>query len=260
MSGVDKITSSSFKVGTTAGFAPNPAVDTNPRGTITFTGGNNLVRATVIAPNTVRYALTIPENVGPFKVGNVVLYVDNDDAVAVPFVMVSLPYALTKAAALSTVVPNNVNEPGARTVFNITLVHSETATIVSVQIDTPTYASIAQFSTTAAVPAGASLTWQQVVSQYDPRTKSPVFIAKDGGNVLWGMPYAQIISSPTFGHMDGGFDGAGYGADSGWDIINGGDYANLYLTPNAVYDPTVYGGGNYTDAIQPTDIIGGATY
>lgn len=243
---------SEFRVGDQAGFTFD-STETAPRGAIVHTGSQNDIAVTRIAIDTVRFVCSIPEGFGPFQMGNLVMYMENDDNDSVPFLAVSFPYQVLKQPSNDQVTTDGFTLPGTRFAISIELKHSDEETDVIINILPPDYSSLPSFATELDVPPGNSLTFKQFVINYDTRTKSPVLVTIDENNVRWATPLTQQIMDPSFGQLDGGMDGEGYGGHA-YELVWGG----WYTTPNSAYTENPVGGAAYTDTQLNT--IGGAGY
>lgn len=252
MIGIDTALPHSFQIGDAFGFAPL-ASDTSITGSLVFTGAGDLVQVSVLAPDTVRYVCNIPESYGPFNVGNLVLYMTDNDGLVLPFFEVVLPVPVRKIQSSSAQSQEGYDVPGTRLAISIQIKHSEETTIAQVDVITPTYSSFPTFYQEVDVPLGIALTYQQFVVSYDTRTKGPVMYTVDADGVRWGQPFTHQLEDPNFGHVDGGFDGEGYGMEPD-DIV----WGYYYLTPQSAFTNTNIGDALYKSPFMRN--IGGATY
>lgn len=241
-----------FRVGDQAGFE----FDTNetaPRGAIVHIGTQHDIAVTKIAIDTVRFVCSIPEGFGPFNMGNLVMYMQNDDNESVPFLAVSFPHQVLKQPSNDQVTTDGFTLPGTRFAVSIELKHSDEETDVIVNILPPDYSSLPSFATELDVPPGSSMTFKQFIINYDTRTKCPVLVTVDENNTRWATPLTQQIMDPSFGQLDGGMDGEGYGGHAD-ELVWGG----WYTSPNEAYTENPVGGASYTDSGLRT--IGGSSY
>lgn len=247
-----------FKLG--SGFAYTPTRDGNqPTGTVVYEGGPGLISSKMVSPNSARYTLTVPEGVGPFDFGSVVLYMNAFDGTPRAFLEASFPYAIPKVVADPNI--NNSNpfpKPGSRVV--ISFFHTwnpiTNESIVTVQLLPAAYSNIPKIDTDANLPPPAANPWEQVVIDNHSLTGSPALVAKRADGTYWGLPLEQNVMSPNFGVLTGGFAGDGYVNDQ-----RGYVWGHKYTTPNNAYKGQV-GGMSYTTIVSTPEAqtIGGATY
>lgn len=241
-----------FRVGDEAGFEFDEE-ETAPRGSIVHIGSQYDISVTKIAIDTVRFVCSIPEGFGPFNMGNLVLYMQGEDGVSVPFLAVAFPYQVLKQPSNDQITTDGYTLPGTRFAVSIELRHSDEETDVEVNILPPDYSSLPSFATELDVPPGSSLTFKQFVINYDSRVKGPVLVTVDENNTRWATPFSQQIMDPSFGQLDGGMDGEGYGGTS-FELVFGG----WYTTPDTAYTENPVGGSLYTDTQLRN--VGGSSY
>lgn len=244
---------SGFKIGDTYGFEVDKT-EIAPRGNIVFEGKTGDIAATRIAIDTVRFVCSISESFGPFYMGNLVLYMQDDDGNEVPFVMVAFPQQVLKTPSADQVTTDGFQVPGSRFAVAIHVKHGDEADDVTVIILPPDYSSLPTFATELEVPPGNALTYKQFVVSYDTRAKTPVMYTVDENNVRWGIPFTQQIMDPRFGQLDGGVDGEGYGGEPD-EIV----FGMWYTTNEQDFSNNPVGGASYTDS-DNLKVLGGATY
>lgn len=242
-----------FKVGDMYGFEVDPAIDTAPRGMIVHEATQRDIAVTRVAFDTVRFVCSIPEGAGPFYMGNMVLYMEDENQEPVPFVMVAFPALVHKQPSNDQITTDGFTIPGTRFAISIEIKHSDELTDVQVIILPPDYSSLPAFATELDVPPGSSMTYKQFVVNYDTRVRSPVLVTIDDNNVRWAQPFSTQLLDPHFGQLDGGMDGEGYGGEAE-EIVFGG----WYTTPNSAYTTNPVGGATYL--FDPQGMVGGAGY
>jgi len=242
-----------FKVGDVSGFTVDPT-ETAPRGEVTFEGKTEDVAVTRVSLDTVRFVCSISESHGPFRIGNIVLYMRDENGNAVPFVMVAFPFAVLKQPSADQVTTDGFTLPGSRFAVAITIKHSDELNDVEVVVLPPDYSSLATFANENEVPPGAALTFKQFVVAYDTRARTPVLFTVDHENVRWGNPFYQQIRDHRFGQLDGGMDGEGYGGEPD-ELV----FGMFYTTDEADYTENPAGGAAYTDSTV-LQTLGGSTY
>ena len=243
----------SFGCGDLFGFTPD-SNDVAPRGNIVFQADAAAISTSRLAEDTVRHVCSITEQHGPFTVGNIVLYLQDDKGNILPFISVVLPVPIQKLNSNPIVTPSGYEVPGTRLTFNVELKHSDEVTIATVTVVTPTYSFLPSYETEATVPIGAALNYKNFVISHHTVVKRPVLGTVDGNSIRWGIPFTQQINDPDFGHLDGGDDSQPHNYYDGAELI----FGNFYTTPETNYTYPVYGGGGYTDNIVA--VLGGATY
>jgi hypothetical protein len=243
----------SFKCGDTFGFTPD-SNDTAPRGNLVFQTDAASISTSRLSDDTVRYVCSITEQHGPFIVGNLVLYIQDELGNILPFISVVLPVPIQKLNSNPIVTPSGYEVPGTRLSFNVELKHSDEVIIATVNVVTPTYGFLPSFETEAEVPIGAALNYKNFVISHHTVVKRPVLGTLDGNAIRWGIPFTQQINDPNFGHLDGGDDSQPHHYYDGIEII----FGNFYTTPELNYTYPVYGGGSYTENLVA--VLGGATY
>lgn len=242
-----------FDVGDAYGFVLDPA-DTAVRGNIVYQGSTHDIAVLRVAEDTVRFTCSITEGLGPFQVGNLILFMQDENSNAVPFVEVVLPFPVIKQPSADQVTTSGVVLPGTRFAISITVKLTDQADNVVVEILPPDYSSLPSFGSELDVPPAAAMTFKQYVINYDSRVKTPVLYTIDENNVRWGIPFYQQMRDPRFGQLDGGMDGEGYGGEAD-ELV----FGMWYTTPAASYTVNPVGGAKYTDGDQ-LNTIGGATY
>lgn len=245
---------SGFQVADQFGF-PVDETDTAPRGNIVYNGPSQDIAVTRVAIDTVRFVCTIPEGVGPINMGNLVLYMQDQQSNVVPFISVAFPQRIVKTPSADQVTTDGFILPGSRFSISIEIKHSNNVNTVTITILPPDYSSLPTFATEAEMPPAASMTFKQAVVNFDTRSKTPVMYSIDHNNVRWGNPFYQQIRDPDFGQLDGGMDGEGWGGEAE-EII----FGYFYTTADGDFTANPVGGAAYTDIDANLQTVGGATY
>lgn len=255
LSGFSVMSVHSFLIGTAFGFDP-AETDEAPRGTHVFTGYSGLTQSKAIADDTVRHTILLPENIGPFQIGNLIVLGAHLDGTAIPFLSISLPFAIQKIRSdpnLNT--PLAAPVPGSRFIIHVDIKHSIFGPVASVTVVTAEYANLSVYDTEGSVPTPALNPYSQFVVNYDTRTKSPAMVSKRSDGTYWGIAMFQNYRDPKFGVLDGGIRGDGY-APTQYGFITG----YFYTTEDSEYSSTV-GGQEYTSGVSNDgQIIGGVVY
>jgi len=245
----------SFQIGTEFGFDPSEE-DEVARGDIVFTGYAGLTQSKALADDTVRHTILLPENIGPFTIGNILVNGTHLDGTVIPFLSISMPFAVQKIRS-----DPNLNEPlsspvpGSRFVIHVDIKHSIFGPVPSVTVVTAEYANLAFFDSESSVPTPSLNPYSQFVVNNDTRTKAPAMVSKRSDGTYWGISMFQNYRDPKFGILDGGVLGDKY-TPSQYGFISG----YFYNTPETEYSSTV-GGADYIDGVSNTgEIIGGITY
>lgn len=245
----------SFQVGTDFGFEPDEN-DEVARGNIVFIGDASLTQSKAIADDTVRHTILLPENVGPFGIGNMVVFGSHLDGTKIPFLSISLPFAVQKIRSDPNLnAPSATPVPGSRFVFHVDIKHSMFGPVVSVTVVTAEFANLPFFDTEGSIPPPALNPHSQFVVNYDTRTKTPALVSKRSDNTYWAVSMFQNYRDPKFGIMDGGIQGDLY-TPSQYGFITG----YFYTTLASEYVATV-GGAEYSEGgTNVDDIVGGIGY
>ena len=246
-----------FKLGSAYNFTPS-AAETDVTGATVWQGGPGLVSARSIAPGTVRYSMTVPEGVGPFSFGNVVVFGNASNGTILPLFKIVLPVEMRKE--VSTTNPGATDpsaRPGDRVVISITItqkVADANDPDLIVTIVAPSFASLPVFETDMTVPPPLSQPWQQFIISNDSRTGTPTLVTKrSSDNTYWGVPLSQNLRDPRFGMVVGGTAGEGYLPDSrSW------LWGQRYTTPNNKFQGQIGGFGYNT--IGPSKLLSGGSY
>jgi hypothetical protein len=248
-----------FKLGSSVNFAPLKT-DLDVTGAVVYTGGPELIQARATSQGSVRYTMTLPEGVGPFDFGNIVLFANTSDGQELPLIKITLPFLVRKEPASTTLDPDNpYPRPGDRMVITAYILQnvedSDGLPSISVTITAPASASLPIFDDESTVPPPVSHPWNQFVIQKHTLTGTPVLATKDGDDIHWGTPMRQNLRDPNFGTVHGGYAGEGYLAPQHtW------SWGHKYETPNVKFSGQV-GGYGYTTIVVPAPIvIGGQSY
>lgn len=253
LTGVSLVTPHSFKIGDLAAFEPD-AADVNPRGSIVFTAGIGLIQFRQVADDTVRYTMTLPESVGPFDVGNIVLYGTLVNNTPTPLVSVVLPFKYKKIVSEGSSNFGGIPKPGSRFVINITIKHNVESSQVSVTVETPTFSSLAFFQNNYDIPVASGNPFKQFVIHEDTRVGTPSLVMKRNDGSYHAIPFWKRLNDANFNVFSGGVVGDGYKPDIP-EL-----FGNYYLTPEDKYKGSI-GGGLYTqDQNQFAGDVGGADY
>lgn len=255
LSGFSIVSIHSFQIGTDFGFEPSET-DEVPRGNIVFTGYSGLTQSKALTDDTVRHTLLLPEGIGPFTMGNIIVSGTHLDNSAVPFLSISLPFAVEKIRG-----DPNLNDtmaapiPGSRFVIHVDIKHSIFGPVPSVTVVTAEYANLSFFDTENSIPPPSLNPYSQFVVNHDTRTKSPALVSKRSDGTYWGIAMFQNYRDPKFGILDGGIEGDDY-SPTQYGFISG----YFYTTPDSEYVATVGGAGYEAGVSNDGQIIGGVQY
>lgn len=234
-----RIFPAAFVVGDAFDFDPVDSA-TLPSGNIVFTGGAALVNATVLAKNKVRFTVTFPETVGGFDIGNVILSMQTEDGVILPFMwfVSDVPY------------PKQItNGVGNRLVFHFVEEIKNIEDALTITVEPPAHWSLPQYSNDAEAPPAELGLFQQYILQTTVGNPRPALaVRRPLDNKTFGIPLSERLDSPFFGRIDGGRAGE-----------SRVEYLGRYFWGGRLNSETVnyatYGGGDLGDA--PPYIIGG---
>lgn len=241
-----KIKITQVRLGSSAGFVP-VTTGNNVTPSVSFTGGSTYIVPSVINNDTVRYTVILPEHVGTFDVGNVMLFAD-DNGELVPFLWAVADTAVKKYARAD-------GNLGTRLVFAMKLKFMNISENVDLIVQSPTYSSLASYDTNLVIPNPSSATYQQFFIQNHSKLQTPVFVARRAqDNGYFGFPFMQRTDDPNFGVLDGGVLGDGYAPYLGRIY-----WGNYYITPEVEYTERLEG-GQYANPSAFDDVAQADTY
>lgn len=239
-----------YRVGQAANFEPQVNA-TNVQPVSMYQGEASTVDTSLINGDEVRYTITLLEPVGPFNVGNIMLFLQGDsDTALVPYLYGVLPIA----------VPKYKNNPpqtiGNRLVFNMTAKYTNVSEAFELKVITPVLASLPNYRDEFDLPAPQFASYQQLVLQNNTNTGSPALAARREIDNSWFlMPFFQRVDDPSFGAMKGGIIGDGYLPFYG-DYFAGG----TYITPSAGFNRTLDGGPSWAVPGETDTPVDGGMY
>lgn len=228
-----------------------------PIGNRVFEGDASLLSVKLIGPDTVRYTVIFPEDVGPFDIGNIVLYGSLPNNVLTPLIHIILPFKYSKTPSSSTpsYLPNGLPNPGNRLVFNISVRHIFDSNNIEVYVEIPDFANVPSFDSETSVPPGEINPYNAFIVSKSINSKSPILAARSTDSTQWGMPLFNRITDPRFNVISGGVEGDKYETNP-YDYISGGQY----LTEDKYYKGFA-GGSSYTTAEEDFfEYVGGIPY
>lgn len=241
LTGFTPIGPSYFKIGNTAGFTANKE-HTDITGTLVYTGLSGLIQSRRIRDDTVRYTMTIPEDAGPFDIGNIMLWMSHADNTPAPVASIVLPSLVAKLpGAINLENSTPFPTPGTRFVIALTIKHTVDELDAEVEIIVPEFSSLAFYASENDVPPPLDNPWLQFVVMQDSRTDRPALVSKKDSNSYWGIPFFTNLRHPYFGVLDGGQVGDGRkGSTHGW------IWGRYFTTLTADYDGQI-GGSNFAN-------------
>lgn len=257
-SGFSRFAAHSFNLGSTAGYTP-VATDTNVRGSIVYTGHAGLVQSRMVDRDTVTFTMLVPEGVGPFSFGSVVLFGNAFDGSPLPFIEIAFPYTIDKVIADPNIGAGTpFPKPGSRLMISVTFKISTASagTAVTVSVVAPQFNNLPSFEDEMSLPPPLAQPWNQFIVQRHTVLKNPVLATKRADASQWGMPLFDNLRSPRFGFIDGGVMGDKYQAE-GCNWL----FGQRYDTPAEYFQGQV-GGASYTTlvAIPEENTLGAVPY
>lgn len=243
MTGFSLFAPSKYEIGDGYGFDPDEN-DTGVRGTLVYTGSDLDVQARQLADDTACYTISVPEGVGPFNVGNIMLYGTMWNNEPVPLFSIVLPFQYYKDISDSTysVGSGHLPVPGNRLIINITIKHSLETEQITVNILTATFSSLPFYPDENNYPPPGLNPWTAFVIHRDSRVGTPALVVTDSNHTSWGVPCWQNIRDPSFGMLIGGFTGDDYTPDQRTFL-----FGQFFDTPDEVFRGTI-GGTAFTTA------------
>lgn len=222
-----------FIIGDAYNFVPDKTATDPVQGNKVYIGGQSLISAEIKDKETAAFTVTVPENAGPFTVGNILLQLQADDGTifnAIWYVS-KIPYPKTI-----------LTSAGSRLVITFVqkIINAEQA--LAITVVPPAFSSLAGYPTEADLPKPENSLFQQFVVQDPVYTQTPVIgTRRTLDNQYWAMPLSSRLDEPFFGILDGGKAAEGKRPyDKRW--FWGG---RLGMPPNQL--PFNYGGLKLTD-------------
>ena len=229
-----KLKVAAYRVGQAANFEPSVAA-TNVAPTSMYQGTAATIDTSLINGDEVRYTITLLEPVGPFNIGNVMLYLAEDDGSLIPYLYGVLPIAVPKYKS------NPPATIGNRLVFNMTAKYTNVSEAFELTVVTPVFASLPNYRDEYDLPQPQSASYQQSVLQNNTNTGSPaIAVRREIDNSWFVQTHFQRIDDPDFGAMKGGVAGDAYLPFYG-NYFSGG----VYITPLAGFDRNLDGGASW---------------
>jgi hypothetical protein len=239
-----RVTPGRFRVGSGINFVP-PGNGISPSPVVVYTGPQNLIAVNIININQVRFSMTLPEDVGDFSLGNVMLDLDIDGEY-VPFIWWVSDVVIPK----EKFDPDDPNKVGNRFIISFIEEFINFADVISIVVTSPTFSSMPSYMAQYNVPPPEAALFQQAVVQNDSRTRTPALISRRAADNRWfGFPFLERLDNPFFGQLRGGYTGDGYFPYTG-DYIWGG----YFITPLVEYVSTMNCGA-FTDRAFSKTIV-----
>lgn len=255
--GYSRFAAHSYRLGSGAGHEVSQS-RTDIVGALVYTGDASLIASRTLDGESVRYTLTVPEGVGPFEFGSIILYANAMDGAPLAMVEIALPFAIRKELAD----PDLTNEspfpkPGSRLIISIVLRHKvvdSEVELVNVSITPAAFANMAVFDSDVTLPPPLTQPWNQFMMHNHTGSGTPALGLKRADNTYWGMPAWRNLHHPNFGVIDGGVQGDAYQTEQ-----NGWLWGHRYSTPEEHYHGTI-GGYGYDTLLTSPLILGGSSY
>jgi hypothetical protein len=224
-----------YSVGQAANYVPDTSsLEVLPNAV--FTGDASTISSSVINTDEIRYTITLLEPVGPFNVGNIMLFIQlGSDPTLIPYLYGVLPVA----------VPKYANNPpatiGNRLVFNLTAEYTNVSEAFNLEVVTPNYSSLPNYRDENDLPTPETAVYQQSVLQNCTITGAPALTVRRSIDDSWFInPFFSRIDDPEFGSLNGGIVGDNYVPYVG--AFNSGGF---YITPLAGYNQNMDGGDGW---------------
>lgn len=244
-----KLRVTEFRVGRAANFAPT-GVGANVTPNVAFTGDASMINTGVVNSDQIRYVVTIPEQYGPFDVGNIMLFLDDGKGGKVPFLW----------GVNAVPIPKYKNDPprsiGNRATFTLTAKYTNISEAVNLQVVAPQYSSVINYPDEEGLAPASMTGFNQAIIQNHTSIGRPLLaIRREVDNAWFMTSLTQRLDDPNFGQIDGGEIGDGYLPYQG-EFSAGG----FYRTPTPSFNEYLDGGDGWAPDAQeglPTD---GGTY
>ncbi len=220
------------RIGNQAAYEPL-ATEINVRGLVYTVPARSIIPS-VKNQDTVRFTIVIPEYIGGFNVGNVMLFA-REEGLLIPFLYAVPDYAAPKIASS----PGHIGE---RMLISLFVRFVNIAGAINLQVIPPQYSSLASYETQLVIPAPQNAVYQQFYIQNHTTLKYPVVASRRSVDERYfGFPFLQRLDDPFFGWLDGG-----YTTDNYWPWSGEFLWGNYYITPENEYNK-ICDGGSYTD-------------
>jgi hypothetical protein len=240
-----------YHIGQGANYNPSTtATDVIPVPPV-YVGDATTIAPSVVSNNEIRYVITLVETLGPFGVGNIMLFLQlGDDPTLIPYILGVLPVPVPKYAS------NPPATIGNRLVFNLTAKYVNIATAFTLNVITPEYASLFNYIDENGLPPATNTAQQQSVLQNLTSTGSPaIALRRTLDNSWYLLPFTQRLDDPNYGALSGGVVGDGYVPYYG-DWYAGG----FYVTPLSGFNNYLIGGTDWATPTISDDPVQGGSY
>ena len=184
-----------FKVSPTAGVTPDyNATDLT---TSVYEGSEANIIATLQSEQTIRYALQIPQEAGPFDIGSIMLFATGD---------------LGQVALIHDIYDNAfTKEVGNTYVANITVKIQDLESTVTPTVTPVNLAQLPTVVDETKIPSVGLSSWQSFIVQRDNNAKRPTMVTRYTAGSVWYSNWLwQKLDDPYFGCLYGGIIGDGF--------------------------------------------------
>lgn len=230
----------SFEIGRQAGFEPSP-VETRVRGVRDFVGNDFLIQTILENNGVVRHIFSLPENVGPFYVGNILVNATDENNDVFPIALMVMPYRIIKRIPTVDLTESELPYPGNRLIISLTIRHVllnalDERVEVNVQVVAPEYSNLAFFESDLELPDPSLNPWGQFVVHNLHATGAPGLVTRTDDGNYWVNPFTRNIKHPRYGVLSGGITGDSYKESRARWL-----WGHLLSTDNSVF-PSLTGG------------------
>ena len=246
-----KLRVASFRIGQAANFSP-VINGTNPLPLVVYTGGADAVTSSLINGDEVRYRITLIEPIGPFNVGNIMLYLEDDrqPGVPIPFIHGVLPAPVPKYKQDSTI------SIGNRIDINLIAKYVNVSEAFTLNVTVSTLSSLPNYRNELDLPAASLAVHQQVILQNTLATGIPSLIARrEVDDSYFSMPFFQRLEDPNFGAIIGGNTGDKYSA-----FLGGYSGGGRFNTPSIEFINNIDGGDTWAVPSVNDIVVDGGTF
>jgi hypothetical protein len=265
--GVDKIVNAlaattpfnitKWKIGDTEAVPFNQSL-TDIVGTLQDSGTVSEMEFDIISQDNIIIRVILEESKGPYLVGNVGLFSDDDTLIAI---------GTFENARIKT--PNAVGVVGNRLVLNIPINFVDVQSSINFTIYTNTFSSWPYVQTIADLPAPGLSPFEGYIVREDPSQNRPITAIRNeepngSGNFVWTYDYHNLITG------DANANNNRYEIDTSTGLHRGyiGGQERLVLETDGLSLPTTtepqtkleIGQGRTTDGYAFVDLIGDSTY
>lgn len=244
-----KLKIGAYRIGQAANFAASTSA-TNVSPVSVYQGTAANISTSLVENDQIRYVITVPESVGPFSVGNIMLFLQDEEGELIPYLHGIQPVPIPKYKS------NPPTIIGNRLVFNLTAKYTNISEAFTLVVSSPVYASLPNYRDEYELPNPSYAVYQQAVLQNNTVNGSPGLVVRRSIDNSWYInTFFQRIDDPAYGILKGGIAGDSY-------LPFYGDYysCGLYTNSSSDFNNTIDGGASWASPTTADDPIDSGLY